>query len=139
MVVDMDAPAANTALVIALHRALEAGQHGAALAHLFTDDAVTIGHPSLINPRGWRVERDGMLANSSAGANLLSRQTYDVRSVIEHGQTVVVRLLWTGTIARDEGPFHAGQQLTAHVAQFIEVRDGRIASIETYDCYEPFG
>lgn len=49
-----------------------------------------------------------------------------------------MRSTWTGEIATDAGPFRAGQQLTAHVAQFIDVRDGRIASIETYDCYEPF-
>lgn len=34
--------------------------------------------------------------------------------------------------------FRAGQTLTAHIAQFISTRDGRIASIETFDCYEPF-
>ena len=28
--------------------------------------------------------------------------------------------------------------LTAHIAQFIETREGRVASIETFDCYERF-
>ena len=46
--------------------------------------------------------------------------------------------LRTGEIARDFGPFRRGQTLTAHIAQFIETRDGRICRIETYDCYEPF-
>jgi hypothetical protein len=32
----------------------------------------------------------------------------------------------------------AGQQLRAHIAQFVSTRDGRISKIETYDCYEPF-
>ena len=36
------------------------------------------------------------------------------------------------------GPFAAGRQLTAHVAQFVTVRDQKITSVETYDCYEPF-
>jgi ketosteroid isomerase-like protein len=50
----------------------------------------------------------------------------------------ILRIHWTATIARDAGPFKAGQQLSAYIAQFISTRDGRIASIETYDCYEPF-
>ena len=48
-------------------------------------------------------------------------------------------LTWRGRIAGDVGPFREGQELTAHIAQFIETRDGRVARIETYDCYEPFG
>lgn len=36
------------------------------------------------------------------------------------------------------GAWREGQNLTAHIAQFIETRDGLVASIETFDCYEPF-
>ena len=61
-----------------------------------------------------------------------------MRSAGEAGNTAVLRLTWTGVIARTVGPFREGQVLTAHIAQFIETRDGRVASIETYDCYEPF-
>ena len=49
-----------------------------------------------------------------------------------------MRLTWSGTVCADVGAFAAGQQLTAHIAQFITVRDGRISAIATYDCYEPF-
>lgn len=132
----MSAP--NLAIVNALYRALEDGKHGAELSRLFTDDMLMIERPNLIKPKGAQATRAHMLANSAAGASLLSRQTFAVHSAIEHGDTVIVRLLWTGTIARDAGPFHAGQELTAHVAQFIQLKDGRIAAIETYDCYEPF-
>jgi pimeloyl-ACP methyl ester carboxylesterase len=51
----------------------------------------------------------------------------------------VLRLTWTGEIAREAGAFRQGQKLTAHIAQFIETRGERIARIETFDCYEPFG
>jgi hypothetical protein len=61
-----------------------------------------------------------------------------VRSASEAGNTATLRLTWTGVIARAVGPFREGQVLIAHIAQFIEWRDGRIASIETFDCYEPF-
>jgi ketosteroid isomerase-like protein len=60
------------------------------------------------------------------------------RVAVEHGSTAILRLTWTAVVARNIGPFREGQVLTAHIAQFIETRDGRIASIETFDCYEPF-
>ena len=122
----------------ALHAALEAGAHGEALKPYLTDDVRTIEHPNLIKPRGGTAGLEQMLAASSAGAGLLARQTYAVRSAIEVGSTAILRLTWTGVIARAVGPFHEGQALIAHIAQFIETRDGRVASIETFDCYEPF-
>ncbi len=121
-----------------LHAALEAGAHGEELRDLFTEDAVTVERPNLLNPGGAETPLEKMLAASSAGAGLLERQRYDVADIVERGDTAAVRLTWTGVIARDAGPFRAGQMLTAHIAQFATVRDGRIASIETYDCYEPF-
>ncbi len=49
-----------------------------------------------------------------------------------------MRATWTGTVERDAGPFRPGQQLVAHVAALLAVRDGRIVDHETFDCYEPF-
>jgi len=79
-----------------------------------------------------------MLASSRAGSRLLSAQRYDVHHSAQYGNTAVMRLTWTGTVAADAGAFRSGQQLTAYIAQFITVRDGRISAIATYDCYEPF-
>jgi ketosteroid isomerase-like protein len=126
------------AIARALHAALEAGKHGKQLVDLFTDDATTLEHPNAIKPSGGTFGIDRMLAASSAGAGLLAKQTYDVRAAIEHGDTAILRLTWTGVIARDVGAFRQGQVLTAHIAQFITTRDGRVANIETFDCYEPF-
>ncbi len=134
--VGMNAPAVE--VVRALYGALEGGKPGPELAALFAESVTTIEHPNVIKPRGARASRAEMLAAAEKGAGLLASQRYDVRSIVEAAGTVIVRLTWTGTIARALGPFREGQVLTAHIAQFIEVRDGRVASIETYDCYEPF-
>ena len=120
-----------------LHAALEAGRHGEDLRSLFTDDATTLEHPNLIKPAGATSDLAQMLSASTAGAGLLSSQRYEVRDALESGDLAVLRLRWTGVIGRDIGPFREGQRLTAHIAQFVHTRDGRIASIETYDCYEP--
>jgi ketosteroid isomerase-like protein len=126
------------AIARALHAALESGQHGDALRVLFTDDARMVEHPNLLKPSGSTAELAQMLTASSAGAELLAKQSYDVHSALELGSHAILRLTWTGVIARDVGPFRAGQVLTAKIAQFIQTRDGRVASIETYDCYQPF-
>ena len=105
---------------------------------LFTEDAKTVERPNLIKPAGAVATLERMLAASAAGAELLARQSYAVHHELELGNLAVLRLTWTGVIRRSVGPFREGQELTAHIAQFIETRDGRIASIETFDCYEPF-
>jgi hypothetical protein len=76
--------------------------------------------------------RSTLLANSTPPSRRVSTAT------LEHGSLAIVRLTWTGVIARSVGSFREGQVLSAHIAQFIDTRDGRIASIETFDCYEPF-
>ena len=122
----------------ALHGALEAGLNGKALEEFFTPDASTIERPNLIKPRGALIGLPEMMSNSTAGAGLLARQSYELVDAVAHDDLAILRLLWTGTVARDVGPFRARQQLTAHIAQFVTTRDGRISKIETYDCYEPF-
>ncbi|MEV6713644.1 nuclear transport factor 2 family protein [Lentzea sp. NPDC051208] len=118
-------------LTTSLHRALEAGESGPALRRHFTADAITVERPNLIKPHGARSSIDEMIANSEEGAGLLSSQKYDLHSALVSGSTAILRLTWTGML-RD------GKQLVAHIAQFVDTRDGLISAIETFDCYEPF-
>lgn len=125
-------------LALSLHDDLMAGRHGEHLRYLFTADALTIEHPNPLKPRGGAMRLEEMLAGSTAGATLLKRQKYEVHQAVENGNEVVLRLTWTGEIGVDAGRFAAGQQLRAHIVQFIRTHEGRIREIETYDCYEPF-
>jgi ketosteroid isomerase-like protein len=122
----------------ALHNAIELGRVGQDLENLFTDDVCFIEYPNLVKPSGGTLGLRDMLASSRAGARLMASQRYDVHHVAQHGKTAILRLTWTGTVGVDVGRFTAGQQLTAHIAQFVTTRDGRISAIATYDCYEPF-
>lgn len=127
----------NSEVLLALHRALERGDAGDVLRPLFTDDVIVREHPNAIRPKGGTDDLEGVIAGSAAGAALLAEQHYGVRELVEHGDEVTARLTWTATVAKDAGPFRSGDVLTAHVAQFARIRDGRIASLETFDCYEP--
>ena len=126
------------AAALALPRALERGVHGEALRSLYTPDAISIEHPSLVAPQGGTHDVDHIVAASDAGAALMQSQRYDIREVVEAGEEVILRYVWTGIVGVDRGPFHIGQKLVAHIAAFATIADGRIARFETYDCYEPF-
>jgi hypothetical protein len=132
------APADPVGVARSLHAALEVGRYGEELRDLFTPGAVTIEHPNLLKPRGARMTLEEMLAASAAGAGLLRSQRYAVQWSAAVGTTAVLTLTWTGVLARDAGPLRAGQELVAHIAQVVETEGDRIASIETFDCYEPF-
>jgi ketosteroid isomerase-like protein len=43
------------------------------------------------------------------------------------------------TAHRRGTPAATGRELTAHIATFTQMRDGRIFRHATYDCYEPLG
>lgn len=129
----------DAALVVTeFYGAIEHGRHGGDLDQFFAHDARALERPNALAPQGRTSDRASMIAASSAGAGLLSRQRYEVHWLREIEDTVVTRVTWRGVVAQDAGPFRAGQELTAHIAQFIQVRDGRIVEIDTYDCYEPF-
>ena len=74
---------------------------------------------------------DEALAGFHKGRELLSAQSYDVHAKVSDGDTIASRVTWRGTLAA------TGQELTAHIATFTQVRDGRIFRHATYDCYEP--
>lgn len=103
---------------------------------LFAPEVAFREFPNRVKPQGAFADLDGMQENLRAGAQLLSKQTFAVRSMLQQGPEVAVRLTWTGTMARDAGAYRAGETLTAHVAQFFRLQDGKIAAMETYDCFE---
>jgi ketosteroid isomerase-like protein len=103
-----------------------------ALARVLHPEARISEMPNAINRGG--TERDLAAAREAfaRGKGLLSEQRYDVHQVLAAGDTIAARATWRGTLAA------TGQELTAHIATFSEVRDGRIFRHATYDCYEPF-
>ena len=131
-------PSTPIATARRLHSALEAGSSGEALRTLFTPNATTVEHPNAIKPHGATATLDQMLSASAAGARLLGKQHYELVDAVAYGDLAILRVLWTGEIAADAGPFRAGQELRAHIAQFITTEGERISRIETFDCYEPF-
>jgi ketosteroid isomerase-like protein len=102
-----------------------------ALEDVLHPDVRVTEHPNAMNAAGAVRDHDGVVAGFLAGKELLSSQSIDVHDVVADGDRVAVRATWRGTI-------QDGTKLTAHVAAWLTVADGRIREHETFDCYEPF-
>ncbi len=118
-------------------KAVERGAF-AEIAGLFTPDAVMAQLPNRIYPNGIRSGVEQMAAAFEKGRQLLSSQTYEIKSALATADSVAIEVLWTGTLAVGFGNLAAGSQMRCHSAMFFEFRDGRIATQRNYDCFEPW-
>lgn len=109
-----------------------------ALGELLGKKLTQVEHPNAVSPMGLRRGRRQLLADQ-AGGDVLTDQTFDVHDILIDGCRAAVRGIWQGTLAAGAGPVSAGTRLTAHVAAFITVKDGKIIEHETFECYESFG
>lgn len=100
-------------------------------------DVEMIEHPNAIAPTGHRRTREEALEGARSGRQLLRRQGLEDQRISATAEVVTVRATWRGELAHDAGAMSAGDVLTAHLAMFFTVRDGRIVRQENYDCYEP--
>jgi ketosteroid isomerase-like protein len=116
-------------------RALERGVCGSALAPFFTADMVNIEHPNLLFPDGKHSPLVDVLRASERALHVIERQHYEVRELLVVGDRVAARVSWSGVLKVGFGSFAPGDTLRAEIAQFVTVRDGRIAENQTYDCY----
>jgi ketosteroid isomerase-like protein len=108
------------------------------LLALLDPEARLVERPNPVRPDGATSNVEQALAGFRAGKALLSRQTLDVHEVLVCGDGAAVRTTWSGTIARDAGPYLAGTTMVSHMGGFLTVRDGRVVDHETFDRYEPF-
>ncbi len=107
------------------------------LDELVTDDVELVERPNLVSPHGGRRDHAAMLAGVEAGRALLAWQSYEVGRHVVEGDEVVTTFRWEGELAIDVGAWTAGTRLGAWCCAAYRLRDGRIARIEQYDCYDP--
>lgn len=119
-------------------KALEEGATGPALAAFFAEDVVQEEFPNRLTPMGKRRGLADILAAAERGQKAMAAQRYEILGVVASGEHVAVEVLWTGTLAVPFGELQPGDQMRAHFAMFLEVRDGRIIAQRNYDCFEPF-
>jgi ketosteroid isomerase-like protein len=90
------------------------------LAAFFHPDAVHTQLPNALFPDGTVRTLPDLIAASRQGRSMLADQHFEVINAVASGAQVAA----------------AGQVLRAHIATFLEFRDGRITAQRNYDCYE---
>jgi ketosteroid isomerase-like protein len=107
------------------------------LAEFLHPDMTHSQLPNALFPAGADRDLAETLAASARARTLLTAQSYDVTSAVAAGDRVALEIKWSGTLAAGFGELPAGHVLRAHIAAFLEFRDGRIIAQRNYDCYEP--
>ncbi|MFC7495373.1 MULTISPECIES: nuclear transport factor 2 family protein [unclassified Nocardioides] len=107
------------------------------LEQLLDPGARFVEHPNAVTPTGAVRDVAGIVAGFEAGKVLLAEQSFEVHEVLVAGDRAAVRASWRAVVGVDRGPFCAGTALTAEMAGFVTVRDGRVVEHETFDCYPP--
>jgi ketosteroid isomerase-like protein len=132
-----DAPG-NVAVVVRYYACLNAGDMEGAFAHL-APNIVQEEFPNRLVPNGVVRDLAALREAWARGRTVIATQQFTLTRVFPVGATVIVEADWTGTVARDIGPFKGGAELRARFAQFLEVDgDGRIRAIRNYDCFDPW-
>ena len=134
----MSTPSDNIAIARRYLQAIEAGRTGADLAAFFTPDVVQDEFPNRLVAQGARHDLAAMLAGAERGQRVVTRQQYDVRNALATGDQVALEVVWTATLRVPVGSLPAGGEMRAHLAVFLEFRDGKIAAQRNYDCFDPF-
>ncbi|MGW7366421.1 nuclear transport factor 2 family protein [Streptomyces sp. NPDC054841] len=129
-----DHPLVETA--IRYHRAVAGFATGKELGRFFHEDAIHDELPNALFPDGVRRDLEGLLAAAEQGRKTLTEQSFEVINAVAHGDQVALEVTWTGRLAVPLGGLPAGHVLRAHIATFLEFRDGLIVAQRNYDCYE---
>ncbi len=81
--------------------------------------------------------RREMLAGMEAARKTLDSHRFDIHTIYETPEVLVIEAGWSGRMAADSGNFKKGQELKAHCCFIFEFKDGKIYRQRNYDCYEP--
>ncbi|MFB8245600.1 nuclear transport factor 2 family protein [Streptomyces sp. NPDC055952] len=107
------------------------------LAEFLHPDMTHSQLPNTLFPTGADRDLTETLSASARARTLLAAQSYDVVNAVADGDQVALEIKWSGTLAVGFGELPAGHVLRAHIAAFLDFRDGRIVAQRNYDCYEP--
>ena len=133
--------AAASATLLLIERyltAIEQGATGAALAEFYDPAVIQEEFPNRLMPNGARRGLAEIQAAAESGQKVLTAQRYEVLNALVQGDEVALEMQWSGTLAVPFGALAAGDDMRARISSFITLREGRIISQRSYDCFEPW-
>ncbi|HEY8263219.1 MAG TPA: nuclear transport factor 2 family protein [Methyloceanibacter sp.] len=99
---------------------------------------VQIELPNRLIPSGATRDLAALKLAGERGKAIVETQSYEVLDMIESGDKVAVHAIFRATLNMDVLGLPKGQEMVAHFAMFVELRDGRITGHYSYDCFEPW-
>ena len=129
---------ANLELARRYLAAIESGAVGAELAAFFTPDVEQIEFPNRLVPSGARRDLALLLEGAERGQAVLQSQRYQVERAHADGDSVILEVLWVGTLAVSIGTLPEGGEMRAHFAVVLDIESGRIRRQRNYDCFDQF-
>ncbi len=118
--------------------AVEGGATGDELAGFYHPDVIQQEFPNRLVPHGVQRALADILAGAESGQKLMERQIYDIHTVTEVGDRVILEYTWRGYPRTPVGTVRPGEALSARICQVIEYEDGLIIRQRNYDCFDPF-
>jgi ketosteroid isomerase-like protein len=118
--------------------ALENGVDEETLAQFFAPGVVQEEFPNRLTVNGAKRNLADLLRGNEQGKKVMAKQVYDVQNALVSGNTVILEVVWVGTLAIPIGSLPAGGQMKAYFAVFLEFADGKIVAQRNYDCFEPW-
>lgn len=97
-----------------------------------------VEYPNLLNKKGQTSDLAETLSRMLAAPMILKSQTYDISSITECANRLIMEARWSGEMKIDAGPLKAGQRLKAFFCMVFEFKDEKIFAIRNYDCFEAF-
>ncbi|MBT2531337.1 nuclear transport factor 2 family protein [Arthrobacter sp. ISL-48] len=116
-------------------RTLEAGGGADGIRPFLSEDFILVEAPHLLAPEGSTRTLEQMLAGADQSAQVVADQKFEIRRTTCEAGRVVVEADWSATSMMNLKYWDAGETIRARTSSVFEVRDGRIVSQDSYDCY----
>lgn len=116
-------------------RVLEAGGGGDDIRPFLADSFVLAEAPHLLAPEGSTRTLAAVLDGADQSAEVVADQKFVIRRTTCEGGRVAVEADWSATALVDLRYWDRGETIRARTSSVFEVRNGRIVSQDSYDCY----
>jgi ketosteroid isomerase-like protein len=130
----------NTHLRTALDfiKAVEARTSADVLKDYYHPDVIQTEYPNGFLKATANRDLQALREASERGQQVMQQERFEIVRAHVSGDTVILEVIWRGTLAVPVGNIAAGGEMKAYFAQFYDFKDGKIYRQRNYDCFEPF-
>lgn len=128
----------NIHLAIEFINAIDEGKCGEELDQFYDTSVIQIEYPNLLSKKIVERTLDDIKKASISGKQVISKQKYEIIRSFACGESVIVEVIWTGTLSISLGKLNPGDEMKAYFAQVFDFKDGKIIGQRNYDCFENF-